>query len=523
MNLAELAEQSAERLGERMNLVFEGEQFTNFQFLDWARRLHRGFAGLGLARGDIAVLCMANHPLAFAVFQGIFRTGGTAIPVMFMMSAAELRYVLSDSKARGVITDEANVSKVREAVQGLDHIRWMVVLGGEDNPGSSPPEYRLETFLDNEPETNLPQISEDDPALMLYTAGTTGKPKGVMLTHANLIASAEAANEASELDRWEGPYIGMSAMPMAHIFGVGVMNSGYLAPEHIADGYSVQMSWFEPERFMQLIEQHRCTVMVAVPTMLALILNHPRVEQYNLSSLKMVVCGASPLPVEMARAFSERYGCRIREIYGLTENTGLGSANRLSEPYRPGSAGRAYFNTELKIFDQDDKPLPANEIGEVVMRGPAVMKGYYNRPEETAEALRHGWLHTGDMGYLDEDGYLFIVDRKKDMIIRGGENIYPGELEEIIYAVKGVAEAAVVGVPDPIYGESVIAFVVPGPGANLSEQEITDFMRTRTASFKVPAKIHFTDSLPKSPVGKVLKRELRKKALVEEEGKELRV
>ncbi|MBW2093241.1 MAG: AMP-binding protein, partial [Deltaproteobacteria bacterium] len=389
---------------------------TNFQFLDWARRLHRGFAGLGLARGEITVMCMANHPLAYAVFQGIFRTGGTAIPVMFMMAANELRYVLSDSKAQGVITDEMNVSKVREAVQGLDHIRWIVVRGGEDNPESSPPEYSLETLLKNEPENSLPEINDNDVALMLYTAGTTGKPKGVMLTHANLIASAEAANEASEMEQWEGPYIGISAMPMAHIFGVGVMNSGYLAPEKIASGYSVQMSWFEPERFMQLIEQHRCTVMVAVPTMLALILNHPKAAEYDLSSLKMVVCGASPLPVEIARTFSERYGCRIREIYGLTENTGLGSANRLSDPYRPGSAGKAYFNTELKIFDQEDNPLPPKEIGEVVLRGPAVMKGYHNRPEETAEALRNGWLHTGDMGYLDEDGYLFIVDRKKDLI-----------------------------------------------------------------------------------------------------------
>ena len=274
----------------------------------------------------------------------------------------------------------------------------------------------------------------------------------------------------------------------------------------------IQMAWFDTEPYMQLIQKHQCTTMPAVPTMLALILNHPKVDEYDLSSLKEVVCGASPLPEEIAKTFQNRYDCRIREIYGLTENAGLGSANRRSKPYKPGSAGFPYHNVALQIFDEKDTPLPAGKKGEIVMQGPSVMKGYYNLPDKTDDALRGGWLHTGDIGYLDEEGYLFVSDRVKDMIIRGGENIYPAELEDMIYRFPGVAEAAIVGAPDPVYGENIIAFVVAGPGVTLSEEEIIAFMKTQTSSFKVPKKIILSDGLPKSPIGKILKRELRLQA-----------
>lgn len=512
MNLAELAEHSSQRLGERMVLDFEGERFTNTQLLEKARCIHGALADLGLGKGEITAMCMVNHPMVYPVFQGIFRTGGTALPVMFMLAEPELRYILADSRAKGVITDTMNVEKVRKAVQGLDHVEWIAVLGGEANPGALIPEHRLEDFFEGQPETNLPNIDNDDVALMLYTSGTTGRPKGVMLSHANLYASAEAANHASELDSVDSPRILMSAMPMAHIFGVGVMNGGYLVPERLVGGYVVQMAWFEPERFMGLIQQHRCTSMAAVPTMLILILNHPKVEAYDLSSLEEVVCGAAPLPVEVAQTFTERYGCHMREIYGLTESTGIGAASPRSLSYKPGSTGKAYYNVGLKIFDEEDRPLPPGEKGEIVIRGPVVMKGYYNKPEETAKALRNGWLHTGDVGYLDEQDYLFISDRVKDMIIKGGENIYPAELEDILFNLPGVAEAAVVGTPHSAYGETVVAFIVTRPEADLNEEAVIDFVKTRTSSFKAPSKVHFVEALPKTLIGKVLKRELREQA-----------
>lgn len=515
MNIAKLAESTLERLGERKTMVFNGKDYTNLQQFDDSRRLHTAFYDMGVKKGTNVVLCLMNDPLIYPVFGGIFRTGGTAIPVMFLLEAPEVRYILRDSKAEGVITDLLSLDKIREAVKELDHIKWIVVFGGEDNPKAPIPEFALKTFLTADVTAGLPDIAGDDVAIMMYTSGTTGKPKGVMLTHDNLYAQAQASQNAAELDTWEGPYIGMSAMPMAHIFGVGVMMSNYLIPKKLADSgsYGVQMGWFETDQFMSLIQEHKCTIMPAVPAMMSLILHHPTADNYDLSSLQEVVCGASPLPEEVARAFSEKYGCIVREIYGLTEATGMGSANRRSREYKPGSAGQAYFNVELNIFDSNDNPLPQHERGEIVLKGPTIMKGYYNMPDKTAETMRSGWLHTGDIGYLDEDGYLFVTDRVKDMIIRGGENIYPAQLEEILYRVPGIAEAAIVGTPDEIYGENIVAFVVASPGETLSEHDILDFMKSETSSFKVPSKIYIIEALPKNPVGKILKKELRKLAL----------
>ena len=275
------------------------------------------------------------------------------------------------------------------------------------------------------------------------------------------------------------------------------------------------MPWFDTDSFLKLIQEYQVTVIAVVPTILAVILAHPTLDEYDLSSLKEVIVGAAPLPVEIARAFSEKYDCRIREIYGQTEGTGLGSVNYRTDPYKPGSAGKAYPNHELMIVDDEDRPLPPGQKGEICVRGPAVMKGYLNRPRETAETLRNGWLHSGDVGYLDEEGFLYVCDRLKDMIIRGGENIYPAELEGIIHEITGVAEAAVIGLPDPVFGESVAAYVVPMPGQVLEEKTVIDYVKTKTAPFKAPAKVTFVQALPKSAVGKILKRELRKMAAQE--------
>jgi long-chain acyl-CoA synthetase len=513
-NLAELAEHSAERLGEFVCLQMDDEQLTNWQLLERSQRFHAAFAELGLGPGQRAVVMMMNHPLVFSAIQGIFRAGATAVPVMPQATAAELRHVLVDTHTSLVVTDADRLPTVRQAIAGLDHVRHLVVEGAPSNDRARPPEHNLAALLAHEPRTGLPAIAPSDIAVMLYSSGTTGRPKGVLLSHGNLLASSEAVLEAAMLDSWEGPRVTVSAMPIAHIFGVAIMNDLLQTPRHLAGQTRlVQLRWFEALRFMQLIQEHRSSTIAAVPTILAVMLHHPAASGFDLSALKEVVCGAAPLPVELAQAFMKRYPCRIREVYGLTEASGLGTSNRRTDPYRPGSAGRAYFNTELRIVDDNDQPLPPGERGEICLRGPIVMQGYHGRPEETAQVMRGGWLHTGDVGYVDEDGYLFVVDRKKDMIIRGGENIYPAELEAVLHEHPAVAEAAVVGVPDEIYGENVVAFVVPRPNAQATEGEIIEHVCQRVARFKAPAQVHFMPSLPKSNIGKILRRELRERAV----------
>jgi long-chain acyl-CoA synthetase len=512
MNLGQLAEESLERLGERLTMIFEGEKHTNLKSLEKARVVQQALIELGLEPGDACAVCMTNHPAVLWSFQGIFRSGATAVPLMFQLSAPEIRFVLEDTKAAGVITDATLLFKIREAAKDLDHIKFIIVLGGKSDPDAAAPEYRFEELLDGEPAHVLPDVDDDSTALMLYTSGTTGKPKGVMLSHANLIAAAEAGSDAAEHHLWEGPRISVNVLPLAHMFGIGIMNTGYLAPKEL-EAYVVQLRWFEPESFMKHIQQYKATSTAAVPTMLSMILNHPKVDQYDLSSLKEIVVGAAPLPQELARAFMDKYGCSLREGYGMTESAAIGTINRTSWGYKPGSAGKALCNNKVAIVDENDEFLPAGQRGEIVLQGPMIMKGYHNRPEATAETLRNGWLHTGDIGYLDEEGWLFIVDRKKDMIIRGGENIYPAELEDVLYRHPAVAEAAVVGLPDPVYGERVVAFVVKKKGQEASAAEIIGFMKKNVTSFKCPEEVQFIDMLPKSGVGKILRRELRDKAV----------
>ena len=509
-NLAALAESAAERFGERTSMYFDGKAVSNFAILERARRLQGAFMDLGLEKGKIASLCMVNHPYVFSVFGGAFRSGGTIVPAMFQLTASELRYIFAHTESMGIITDAMLVEKIREAVEGLDHVQWLAVAGGENNAEANPREYRLEDLMAQDEETTIARIDADeDVAVMLYTSGTTGRPKGVMLTHANLLASAEAGLDAAELHLREHPMRSVSALPMAHIFGVGVMNGGYSLPNEYAPGYAVMEAMFDPERIMQLIDEHKCTDFACVPTMVTMMLNHPNFDKYDLTSLFKIDVGAAPLPEEVARAFSEKAQCRIKELYGMTENAGIGTSARTSMPYHPGSAGLAYKGMELRIFDDDDQELPAGKPGEIVTKGPSTMKGYFKNPKATAEAMKGGWLHTGDIGYLDEEGWLYVVDRKKDMILKGGENIYPAEIENILYKHPQVAEAAVIGVPHDVYGEDVAAFVVKTGDGDLSEEEVIAFVKKDITSFKAPAQVHFIKHLPKSGVGKILRRELR--------------
>jgi len=508
-DIASLAEKVVDERGDIPMLCFEGEWISHPEIVNKSHRLQTAFQGLGLDPNDIVCVCMENHPLVYSVFLGGFRTGAWVTPVMYQLTAPELRYIFQHTECRGIVTYAAKMDVIREAIDGLDHVEWIAIQGGTTDTETTPACYALEEMVEQPAATDRPNAKPDDVSLMLYTSGTTGKPKGVMLTHANIIASGETLVDAGELHLRPHPQIVATAMPMAHIFGISLMTYDYAVPTDYPLGYMAQEKWFDAERMMKLVEEHKATDLAVVPTMLSLILNHPKFDQYDLTSLYKADVGGAPMPVEVGRRFKEAVGCHVRQRYGMTENAGKGSSDRISEPFHAGSVGRPYKHTDIIIVDDDDKEMPAGQAGEILTRGATTMKGYFKDPEATAETMRNGWLHTGDIGYLSEDGWLFVVDRKKDMIIKGGENIYPCELEEILYTHPDVADAAVVGQPHDLYGEEPIAFVVPQTGVELEMDSVFEHMKRHTTKFKIPSKIHLVDELPKSGVGKVLRRALR--------------
>ncbi len=502
MNVASLVEDNIARLGEVPTIIFEEREYSNVLLRDNSNRLGNALRSMGIKEGEVVAISMSNCPQAFESFGAIFRIGAVALPILFLLTQEECSYMMRDAGAVAVITDNLLRDKLTTAAREAGCVRDIIVIGGDQGEGTHSYESLLQV---NSPYLEIVEREPDDIALIMYTAGTTGKPKGVLLTHNNLITSAQSAYRASETDY---PRREIMCLPLAHIYGVASMNTGYL--DEYPERRVVVMRWFDPEECMRLIERYRINFFAAVPTMLAMIINHPNVDKYDLSSLEICYSGAGPLPQELRRAFMEKFNCDIRSIYGLTESSGMGAVSRPSQPYKPGAVGKAYDNQEICILDEEDRPLPPGEIGEVAIRGPQVMKGYHRLEEETARVLRGGWLHTGDIGYLDEEGYLFITDRKKDMIKKGGENIMPTQIEEFIYRHPAVAEAAVIGVPDPLYGEEIVAYVALKPGMRVSAQELMEYCGKVIPSFKRPRDVYIVDALPKSTVGKILKRELRR-------------
>ena len=504
--LARLAEDAQRRLGDRTTLLFEGRWYRSGELHERACRLSGGLASLGIAPGDRVAVVMTNSPEISICYSALWRAGAIVTPVVFLLSAAELRSILADSGARAVLTSPELLPKVREAAEGLPELRWIVVQDSSSEP-ASPPEAGTIALSELEaaaPGPIVPRLPSDLAAL-LYTGGTTGRAKGVMLSHDNLAFAAGATRAASHV---EGRKRSLLPLPLSHAFGLMVTIAGYFSED--PDGFSVLQRWFEPASFLSLVQEHRVQSAPVVPSMLQALLAQP-LESYDLASLQSFGCGAAPVPPDVVREIERRIpSVEVREGYGCTE-TAAGLAVNPPDARRLGSVGRPLPGVEVRIVDDRDEDVLVGSPGEVCCRSRAVMAGYWGAPELTSEALRGGWFHTGDIGRLDEDGYLWIVDRKKDLIIRGGFNVFPRDVEDALLEHPAVAAAGVVGRPDERMGEEVVAFVVPRSGCELTPEDVVEFARTRLGGHRYPRDVRVVDRLPLTTVGKLDRKTLRER------------
>ena len=498
MSLTTMAAESLQKFGEYVSLAFEGRRYTNLDQDKSASRLAHVLRRLGTRPGDRVIVMLPNCPEVTSSYGAILKAGGVIVPVIFLLGDKEVAHILADSEAGVVITSSDMLWKVEGQIGVLKTLGHVLLVDGDGDHRTL--SLAKETAGEADDFSTV-ERRDDDLAVILYTSGTTGVPKGVALSHANLESNARSAAQLSELDRsgW-----GVAVLPLSHSYGLTLMNAG-----HLLGSRAALLRWFNPEEVLKTIQEFKAVSMSGVPTMFVYLLNFADAGRYDTSSMRLWGSGAAPLPAEIIEPFEKKFGGKIVEGYGLTEASPVVSAHRLSGARKLGSVGQPIPGVQVSIQDDEDRMMSTGDVGEVCVKGPNVMVGYYKNPEETARTIRHGWLHTGDMGRLDADGFLYIVERKKDLIIRGGFNIYPREVEEALYAFPAVAEAAVVGVPDPLMGEEARAFVVLKNGAHATAEEVIAFCQSRLARFKCPKEVRFVDSLPKSPIGKTLRKELR--------------
>lgn len=522
--LYNLLEHAADRYPDNDATIFFGARLTYREVRTQARRLAAGLREIGVQKGERVAIMLPNCPQAVIAYYGVLMVGAVVVQVNPLYTQRELKHQIADSGARVMITLDLLSPKLRGL--GLSHIaitglpeympiptKWLAPLK------LKPPKIpygglfmRWADLMCYDPlEQPVPVDAKADVALLQYTGATTGLAKGCMLTHRNLMANVQQTAAWLYRIRPGDGVITMAALPLFHVYGMTtVMNFTIFL-----GGTLLLQPKFEASQTLKLIQKFRPSLFPGAPTMYVALNHSPHVEKYRLDSIEACISGAAPLPVEVQQTFERLTGGRLVEGYGLTEASPVTHANPIWGERIEGSIGVPWPDTEARIVDSaTGEDLPVGEVGELIIRGPQVMLGYWNRPDATAETLHDGWLFTGDMARMDDRGYFYIVDRKKDLIIAGGFNIYPREVEEVLYLHRGVKEAVVVGVPDEYRGETVKAYIVPKEGSTLDKSEITDFCRQNLASFKIPRLIEFRTELPKSMVGKVLRR-----VLLEEEMK----
>ncbi|NYE93793.1 long-chain acyl-CoA synthetase [Psychromicrobium silvestre] len=491
-NVASILSNSAARQPEATAIKLDEIELSYAALDGLSAKVAGLLAKRGVKPGERVALISPNLPQMPVIYYGILRYGAVVVPLNPLLKAREVEYHLRNSEASLAFAWEGVLDQVTPGAEAAGTA--VVPLDAE----------LLPLLAGTDPISELAEVEPDDTAVILYTSGTTGRPKGAELTHANLLGNAELSRDLFDMGLGDVLFGGL---PFFHIFGqTCALNAAITAGAMVT-----LLPKFDPVKALEIIQRDKVTIFMGVPTMHIATLRTPDKQNYDLSSLKVAVSGGAPLPVEVLHEFESTFGATMLEGYGLSETSPVVAFNQRDGIRKAGSIGTVVRGAQLRVSDDAGHEVPRGEVGELAVAGPYVMKGYWRNPEATETAIRDGWFYTGDLAKQDEDGVFFIVDRKKDMILRGGYNVYPREVEEVLYEHPAVAEAAVKGRPDEVHGEEVIAVVSLKPGfagtAELSA-EIRDFVKDRIAAYKYPREVHIVDALPKGPTGKILKREI---------------
>jgi len=496
LNLGSILQGSAAARPDHTAIKLDDRALSYAELDRGARGVATALRDRGIQPGSQVALMVPNVPEFSVAYFGVLYAGCTVVPLNVLLSAPEVQYHLEDSESTLLIAHPLFQAPAREGARTAGvPVVWA---GGEAEGGHSFTELMAEA-----PADGLHPTRADDNAVILYTSGTTGKPKGAELTHSNLFVNCAVV--VPRLIPVDESQVALATLPLFHSFGQTCIQNATIA----AGGTFTLLPRFTPDKALEIIGRDGVNLFAGVPTMYFAILHLEGADSYDTSSLQYCMAGGAAMPVEVMKAFEAKYSVQILEGFGLSETSPVASFNMLDRPRKVGSIGYPVWGVELCILDDHDRPLPDGERGEIAIRGHNVMKGYWKRPDATKEAMRNGWFHTGDIGLRDADGAYFIVDRKKDMIIRGGFNVYPREVEEVLYAHPDVVEAAVLGVPHDRHGEEVKAVVVTAPGRTLTDDDVIAYCKKSLAAYKYPRIVEFRDTLPKGPTGKILKRELR--------------
>ncbi|MEK6544236.1 MAG: long-chain fatty acid--CoA ligase [Elusimicrobiota bacterium] len=497
----ELLSAQAQKYGTKTFLIYRDQEISYSELEELSNQVAHELIARGVKQGDRVGLLMVNCPEFLYTFFGIMKVGAIAAPVNVLFKPPEIVYVLNNAEVCGLVLGSMfapAAELIKSQCKGLGWVKTVVesrpkqeVKADSAKYAKTPPEVRF---------------SAQDAASLIYTSGTTGFPKGAMLSHGNYLVdvAAFAPKLMTEKDCF------LCVLPLFHVNAQVVT---LLAPLSVG-GSMVLLDKFQPKEFFPVMAKHKATAFSAVPSIYGVLLNLPDSASHDLSSLRFCICGAAPMPVPVFEAFEKKFKAKILEGYGLSEATCVSSVNPWDGKRKIGSIGLPLTGQPMKVVDDKGQESPPGQVGEIVVKGGNVMLGYYNNPQATAEAIKDGWLHTGDLAYKDEDGYFFIVGRKKEMIIRAGENIYPSEVEGALYRHPAVAEAAVVGLPDQRWGEEVAAFIVLKEGQSLTAKEVMAHCRSMIADYKCPRKIEFVAALPKTATGKIQKLKLKQEYLV---------